>query len=127
MRPFTGNSPPAKTEKLPPRDPTKLYGQSKSIFGAKQEKDLLFKGKIILGKREGLGKLYHINGTVKYNNNFCSDEYSDLNARINFSNGCPYYVGGLSKGLKNGNGTEYYKNKEDSCKQSYSGDQQKRR
>lgn len=39
-----------------PLDPSKFHGQSKSTFSVGGEKDLLFKGKVILGRREGLGK-----------------------------------------------------------------------
>lgn len=75
----------------------------------KQEK-IMYEGNIRVGKREGIGKLYHRNGTLKYYGNFENDDMEDENGILYFKNGCIYYKGRLKNGMRNGSGADYYQN-----------------
>ena len=60
------------------------------------------------GHKNGSGRIYYKNNTIKYEGNFVHDKFEG-EGRFNWDNG-EYYVGEFKNGLRNGRGKQYYKN-----------------
>ena len=67
-----------------------------------------YEGDLINGIRNGKGKLYYEDGSIKYEGEFKNNKFEG-NGKFYYRDG-NYYIGQFRNGLKHGKGIEYYEN-----------------